>query len=257
MKISIITVCYQREQTIAQAIESVLEQDYSDLEYLIIDGASKDRTAEIARSYAGAFAQRGIEYRVISEPDGGIYDAINKGIRLARGELIGLLHSDDRYAQKRVLSIVAERFRQHPTDSIYGNLLYVKNGQPYRDWRSGPPQSFKWGWMPPHPCFFVTRNCYQQYGLYRLDCGVNADYELMLRYLEVKKISTQWIDCVFTCMSVGGASSGSWRARLEALRNDRRAWKVNGLTPRTYSILLKKLRKIPQYLRAPFTEMPQ
>lgn len=250
MKISIITVCYNSSQTISRTIESVLAQNDVQLEYLIIDGASQDDTVQIADSYSDHFKQKGFEYHIQSEPDKGIYDAMNKGIQMATGDIIGILNSDDYYLTIDVLSEVVKCFEQYKTDSVYGNLLYVKNGRPYRYWNSGIPESFRRGWMPPHPAFFVKKVVYENYGLFRMDCGINADYEIMLRFLEVNKISTVWMNKICTCMEAGGTSNNGIQSRMVAFHNDSLAWEKNNLKYSKFTILLKKLRKLPQFLLA-------
>lgn len=250
MTISIITVCYNSERTIARTIESVLAQDKVRLEYLIIDGASKDKTVEIAESYKDRFVQKGISYVVKSEPDKGIYDAMNKGISLSTGDIIGILNSDDFYANPNVLSSVESVFFATSCESVYGNLLYIKNGKPYRYWKSGKPRSFRFGWMPPHPAFFVKKEVYEKHGLFRLDCGINADYEIMLRFLEVHKINAVWLDKICTFMEAGGASNHGLQSRIIGINNDRIAWEKNNIKPERFTILFKKLRKIPQFLGA-------
>lgn len=250
MRISIITVCYNSSGTIAHTIESVLAQDFVDIEYLIIDGASSDNTVAIAESYRQKFADKGIACRIQSEPDKGIYDAMNKGVLLASGDVIGILNSDDCYASSYVLSAVASCFEQNNTDSIYGNLLYVKKGKPYRYWKSGRQKSFLTGWMPPHPAFFVRESVYEKYGMFRLDCGINADYEIMLRFLEVHKISSAWLDKICTYMEAGGTSNNGLQSRLVAMNNDRLAWEKNGIKQGMFTIFLKKLRKLPQFIGA-------
>jgi glycosyltransferase involved in cell wall biosynthesis len=243
MKISIITVCYNSEQYIKSAIESVINQDYKDIEYILIDGVSRDNTLEIIKEYADKIPAL-IKWK--SEPDNGIYDAMNKGIQMATGDIIGILNSDDCYMSNDVLSIVVKAITDK--DSCYGNIIYIKNDKPYRYWKSGKYKSFKQGWMPPHPAFFVKKEIYEKYGKFRLDCGSAADYELMLRFLEKEKISTIWIDKIFTVMRVGGASNKNIEARINAYKNDRKAWKVNNLRPYCFTQMLKRLTKIPQYI---------
>lgn len=250
MKVSIITVCYNSSATIAHTIESVLAQDGIQLEYLIIDGASKDDTVAIAESYRRRFEEKGIAYRILSEPDKGIYDAMNKGVKLATSGIIGILNSDDYYAAPDVLSSVVSCFERYGTDGVYGNLLYVKNGKPYRYWKSGKQKSFRTGWMPPHPAFFVKKSVYEKYGLFRLDCGINADYEIMLRFLEVQKIRAVWLNKICTYMEAGGTSNNGIQSRIVAMNNDRLAWEKNGVKPGKFTILLKKLRKLPQFIGA-------
>ena len=255
MKISIITVCYNSNGTIAHTIESVLAQDFPGIEYLIIDGVSSDNTVAIAESYRSRFAEKGISYTVRSEPDKGIYDAMNKGVLLASGDVVGILNSDDCYASPDVLSFVARGFKEQKTDTLYGNLIYVKNGKPYRYWKSGMPRTFRYGWMPPHPAFFVTKEAYEKYGLYRLDCGVNADYELMLRFLEKDHATTCWIDKVFVKMSAGGISDNGVGSRMQGVIDNKVAWKVNGMKLPFYTVYWKKIRKIPQFVFAKFVHM--
>ncbi len=253
MKTTIITVSYNSEATISRTIESVLMQEYRPLEYLVIDGDSKDKTVAIANSYGDRFRERGISFRIVSEPDKGIYDAMNKGIALATGEVIGILNSDDRYVDATVLSTVASAFETNvQLDTCYGNLLYVKGEKPYRYWRSGHPRTFKFGWMPPHPSFFVRSTIYEKYGVFRLDCGVNADYELMLRFLEKYKVSSLWIDKLFVFMEAGGTSNQGVQSRIEGVKDNQQAWIVNELPLSHFSIILKKIRKIPQFLYAKF-----
>ena len=250
MKISIITVCFNSINTIAQTIESVLAQNKVQLEYIIIDGASKDDTVQVAESYRSTFEEKGYSYIIISEPDHGIYDAMNKGINLATGDIIGILNSDDYYAGKEVLYDIVTTFEKNDTDSVYGDLIYVKNKKTYRYWKSGEFESFRSGWMPPHPAFFVKKKVYDRFGTFRLDCGINADYEIMLRFLEVKKISTVWLNRICTYMQTGGISNIGLHSRLVAIFNDRIAWKKNGIKPGVFTIFLKKIRKLPQFITA-------
>lgn len=255
MKISIITVCYNSEKTISKTIESVLRQKDVQLEYLIIDGASKDNTIQIAESYRNFFEQKGFSYRIQSEPDKGIYDAMNKGVMSASGDVIGILNSDDRYASEDVLSTVADVFWKSQTETLYGNLLYIKDEKPYRYWRSGKFHTFKHGWMPPHPAFFVTKGAYHKYGQYRLDCGVNADYEFMLRLLEKEKATTYWVNKIFVYMAAGGTSDNGINSRIQGVVDNKIAWKVNGMKPPFYTVYWKKIRKIPQFITAKFIKM--
>ena len=248
MKISLITICYNSCKTIARTIESVLAQNDIQLEYLIIDGASKDNTVSIVESYRSQFEEKGFSYIVKSEPDNGIYDAMNKGVKLANGDIIGILNSDDYYAESDILSTVESSFEKYKTDILYGNLLYVKNNKPFRYWKSGKLKSFKSGWMPPHPAFFVKKDVYEKYGLFRLDCGTAADYELMLRFLEKNKASSIWIDKLFTYMDAGGASSANLTAYKKAHANDKKAWICNELHRPFFSIWLKKIRKLKQFI---------
>jgi len=244
MYISIITVCYNSVKTIKKTVESVVSQNNIVMEYIIIDGNSTDGTLKIIKEYANKYPTI-IKWK--SEPDNGMYDAMNKGIKIANGDIIGILNSDDYYALSNVLALVVDVMSKKNIDSCYGNLLYIKNNKPYRFWKAGERESFKFGWMPPHPSFFVRRNIYEKYGLFRLDCGVNADYELMLRFLEVYNISTKWIDYTFVYMNTGGKSNKDLQSRMDAIINDKMAWTVNNIKPNMFTFLIKRLRKIPQY----------
>jgi glycosyltransferase involved in cell wall biosynthesis len=249
MNISIITVCYNSVKTIRKTIESVLNQINVEFEYIIIDGKSEDGTIEIIEEYADKNSGK-IFWS--SEPDRGIYDAMNKGINMAAGDIISILNSDDIYASADVIYMVNKTMVEKDLDSCYGNLVYIKNNKPYRYWRAGIQESFKFGWMPPHPTFFVKKCIYEKYGLYRLDCGVNADYELMLRLLEIHTISTTWINKVLVYMTVGGVSNSGLKSRLDAFLNDNTAWKKNNLSPCFFTLLLKWARKLTQFIAIVF-----
>jgi len=249
MKLSIITVCYNSAATICDTFESVLSQTFSDIDYIVIDGKSKDETVSIIKEYEPRFNGK---MRWISEPDNGLYDAMNKGIKMAIGDIIGIINSDDYYATNNVLEYVNNIMIEKKIDSCYGNLLYIKKNKPYRYWRSGQRKSFKLGWMPPHPSLFVKKSIYEKYGYFRLDCGVNADYELMLRFLEVNNITTKWIDQIFIYMNIGGRSNKNIKSRINAIVNDRIAWTVNKIKPYMFTLIIKRFRKIPQYLSAKF-----
>lgn len=251
MKISIVTATRNCAATLAGCLSSVHRQTYPHREQVIIDGASTDSTLEVIARFRDAGSGSMV---VVSEPDGGIYDAMNKGIGLATGEVIGFLNADDSYADAEVLSRVAALFRDPAVMSCYGDLVYVNETTVVRYWKAGgySPGKFSWGWMPPHPTFFVRRSVYERYGRFRLDLGSAADYELMLRFLLRNRISTAYIPHVLVAMRVGGASNASLGNRLRANRMDRRAWTVNALTPLPWTTLMKPLRKLSQwFIRGP------
>ena len=182
MKISIITVVWNNAKTIKDAINSVLNQSYKDIEYIVIDGSSTDGTIEIVQSY-------GDKIKFISEKDNGLYDAMNKGIRMATGDVVGILNSDDFYASDKILQIVADEFLKGNIDSVYANLEYIDANDPkrvIRYWRSKKYQEglFRSGWHPAHPTFFVKKEIYEKYGVFDLSFKIAADYELMLRFFE-------------------------------------------------------------------------
>lgn len=239
MKISVITVVYNGEKTIRDTIDSVLRQTLTDVEYIIVDGISTDSTLSIIRSYGDRIT------KVISEKDRSMYDAINKGILCATGDIIALLNSDDLYADTEVLARVAHEFEKDSTiGCVYGDLDYVARDNPQkitRSWKSNPYVlgMFKKGWHPAHPSFFVRKSVYEKYGLYRTDLKIASDYEMMLRLLEIHKITSVYIPNVLVKMRTGGMSNKTlWhiiKANIETLR----AWKLNGL-PIPYLVFFKK-----------------
>lgn len=246
MKISIITVCYNSEETISDTIQSVLSQDYKDVEYIIVDGKSTDRTLEIIQSIKSRI-------KLISEKDRGIYDAMNKGINIASGDVIGILNADDVYKNSQVLTAVMDAFKAN-VSIVYGDIEYVKYNdisKVVRKWKAGVFRSgkFKWGWMPPHPGFFIKKSCYESFGLFNLNLSTSADYELMLRMLEVHHLSCHYISKTITSMRVGGASNSSLKNRLIANRNDKKAWTIHPINPFWFTFILKPLRKLPQFFR--------
>ena len=248
MKISIITIAYNSAETIEATIQSVIAQDYPEVEYIIIDGASKDGTMEVVDKYREHIAV------VVSEPDKGIYDAMNKGVARATGEIIGILNSDDFYADNTVLSNVVARFKESGAEAVYADLVYVERDNPdkvVRYWKSKPykPGMFRKGWMPAHPTFFLKNECYRIHGTYSTELRSAADYELMLRMLEKHKISAVHLPRVLTKMRVGGQSNVSLKNRIRANKEDRRAWKMNGLTPAWYTLTVKPLSKLSQFIR--------
>lgn len=245
MKISIVTISFNSSKTIERTIKSVLAQQNVDLEYIIKDGASNDDTVEIIKKYAEQDSR--IEY--VSEKDKGIYDAMNIGVQMASGDIVGILNSDDYYASTESLSSIIGAFKNNPDiPLVYGNILYVKENKPYRVWKSGKAKSFYSGWMPPHPALFVKKEVYEKYGLFRLDCGINADYEIMLRFFQKNKLSSIWVNKTITYMEAGGTSNNGIGSRIAGIKNDSIAWEKNELIPKWYTIFLKKLRKLPQFI---------
>ncbi|PPD49808.1 MAG: glycosyl transferase [Methylobacter sp.] len=247
MKISIITSVYNNQETIAKAISSVLSQTYPDIEYIIIDGGSTDGTVGVVKPYQDRLAT------FISEPDKGIYDGLNKGIKLATGDIIGFLHSDDLYEDNQVIEKVAQAFMDYGVDSVYGNLTYVDKNDPtrvIRYWQSGgfSLNKLRHGWMPPHPTFFVKRDVYERYGLFDTRFKIAADYDLILRFLGKQQISTHYIPSVLIKMRVGGASNKSWKNILRKSTEDLQAMKNNGIGG-VFSLVIKNLSKLQQFFR--------
>ena len=246
MKVSIITAVFSNRKYLNDAIESVLMQVHDDIEYIIVDGGSKDGTVELVQSYGDKID------KFISEPDLGVYYALNKGIQIASGEIIAMLHSDDFYVNPYVISQVVEVFEKKKCDAVYSNLYYVSNSNKnkiIRTWDAGQyrEDSFYKGWMPPHPAFFLKREVYVKYGSFNTQLKFSADYELMLRLILNCYISIQYIPKFFLKMRVGGASNRSMSNRLKANIEDRKAWKINKIKPRFFTLLLKPFSKIFQY----------
>lgn len=253
MKISIITITYNSAATVEDTIKSVISQDYPELEYIIIDGKSKDATLTIVDKYRDKIS------KVVSEKDKGLYDALNKGIKHATGDVIGMLHSDDLYANNEVISKVAAAFQKDPSvQGLYADLVFVNRNDTnkvMRVWTSGAyePDAFMKGWMPPHPTFFIRKECYEKFGGFNTELKLSADYELMLRMIHKNKIKLAYIPEVIVKMRMGGVSNVSFFVKLKANLEDKMAWRLNGLKPGMMTTLLKPLRKIKQYFKKTYT----
>lgn len=250
MKVSIITVVYNGAEHIRDCIDSVLKQTYADIEYIVIDGQSTDNTVDIIRAYGTKIA------RFVTEPDNGLYDAMNKGIGLATGDIIGLLNADDFYRHERVIENMVATMKRTGSDAVYGDLIYVDRNditRLKRYWRAGQygPNAFRWGWMPGHPSFFAKRTLYERFGLFRTDMQSAADYELLLRFIHKNKAKLAYMNEVTVVMRAGGVSNSSLANRLQANKSDRTAWKLNGLKPYFFTLWLKPLRKLGQYVSKP------
>lgn len=254
MKISIITATYNSSITLRDTLESVLNQTYADIEHIIVDGASTDDTIKIITDYSKKYNGR---LKWISEPDNGLYDAMNKGIHMATGDVIGILNSDDFYASPDILSIISQKIEE--ADAVYGDLDFVdyKNTQKIiRQWRGSQhtPGSFLKGWHPAHPTFYVRRKHYEKLGGFDTTLDVSADFELMLRYIEKNKLTNKYIPRTFVKMRLGGESTGSFNKIIQGNRNVLRAFKKNGysvsplyfiyrLLPKVLNILKNKLQQ--------------
>jgi len=248
MKISVITSCYNSEQTIRATLDSLRAQDYLDMELIIVDGGSEDKTMTIVEEYDDIVSIS------VSEPDGGIYDALNKGINLATGDVIGFLHSDDFFASTSSLSFISKTFENQKVDAVYGDLDYVdrlNEEKIIRQWRSKEFDKtlFYSGWMPAHPTFYLRKSHYQKFGDYDLSFKQSADYELMLRMLLKHDLKAKYIPEVLVKMRVGGASNISLTNRWNANKEDARAWKKNGIRAKAHTRWMKPLSKLAQYFK--------
>ncbi|MEB3421125.1 glycosyltransferase family 2 protein [Salipiger marinus] len=245
LKISVVTAVFNRERTIAEAIESVAAQTYPDVEHVIQDGESKDGTLAVIARVAGP------EVSLQSARDTGIYDGINKGISRTTGDVVGLMHSDDLFASPHVLARVAEAMADPAVDGVYGDLDYVAEqdtSRIIRKWRSGSydPAKLRRGWMPPHPTLYMRREIFDRWGLYDTSFRIAADYDAMLRYLSKGEIRLAYVPEVFVKMRVGGESNKSVFRILQKSREDYRALKGNGVGG-LGALAMKNLSKIKQF----------
>lgn len=250
--ISVITAVYNRADSIADCMASFASQTYPDKEQLVIDGASTDNTVEVVKQHLSP------QVRLNSEPDSGIYDALNKGVRLAKSDIIGFLHSDDMFGGPDVLARVAAEFDKDPElEGVYGDLVYVAADDPsktIRYWKSGhyAPGHFLLGWMPPHPTLFLRKSVYERVGEFRTDFDIAADYEFTLRALHVHRMRVKYIPEVFTRMRLGGMSNRSLGNLVRKTRQDLKAWQLNGMGHLGPSaVLLKNVTKLPQFFVRP------
>ena len=248
MKVSIITVCYNRADTIRDTFESVLSQTYSNFEYIVVDGASQDNTVEIIKQYEPLFRNR---MRWVSEPDKGLYDAMNKGIRMATGEFIALINSDDLICDSHALEKVVNVCQSDKTlDAVYADIFYVSQkdiSKIIRTWTVGAQKPFGTGWHPAHLALYIKKEVYNKYGLFNLNYKLAADFELMLRFIDRYKIKTNYIPESFVKMRLGGETSKSlkniYKQNIECVK----AFKENQLT--VNSILYPFKRVLPKLLQ--------
>ena len=243
MKVSIITATYNSAKTVRDTIESVLAQDYPDIEHIIVDGKSKDATLDIVHEYDGKIA------KVVSEPDKGIYDAMNKGIRMATGDVIGILNSDDFFTSSDIISTVAKEMEQRNVDAVYGDVHFVRPndlGKCVRYYSSKVfrPWLFRFGFMPAHPSFYARKSCYEKLGGYSLDYKIAADYDLLIRFLYVGKVSNCYLRKDFVTMRTGGVSTNGMGSRVLLNKEIVRACKKYGIYTNLFFLSLKYIYKI-------------
>jgi glycosyltransferase len=249
MKISIITICFNNEADIRPTLESVVNQTYSDIEYIIVDGSSQDNTLAIVNEYKDKIA------KIISEPDKGLYDAINKGIKAATGDVVGLIHAGDRLFDKEVIAKIARHFEEKDIDALYGHSQVINNENRMVRLNQSPlfhKSLFKKGWFPSHQSFYAKKELFQKYGLYNLNYKIAADYELLLRFLYFNNVKVSLLNEFILLFSLGGTSTKSLKNIVNLNKECIMAWKTNGQNIPFYTIPLKLLRKIPQYLKAKF-----
>jgi glycosyltransferase involved in cell wall biosynthesis len=250
MKFSIVTVVRNGAATIAHAISSVANQQWRDIEHIVVDGASTDGTLEVIERYRGTLGQ------IVSEPDRGIYDGMNKGLAMATGDVVGFLNADDMYADDRVLADVACCFQEPEVEAVYGDLVYVNSTEPHRVvryWRSGEfrPGRFKSGWMPAHPTFFVRRRLYEQFGGFDLSFRLQSDFDLTMRLLEVHRIRAVYLPRVLVRMRLGGATNRSVANVIKGNIEAYRACRKNAVRVSPLFIVKKVLSRLPQFIARP------
>lgn len=248
MKISIITVCYNAEAHIDETLRSVVMQDHRDIEHIVVDGGSTDGTMAKVQRYREVLAQ------VVSDQDKGVYDAMNKGLRLATGEVVAFVNAGDMIARRDVLTAMAKEFALDNADVIYGDALMVDPEditKVKRFWKGGDydRENFRKGWMPPHLGTYIRRSAYQRLGLFREDLKVSADYELMFRFLYKHRLRARYVPRVLVRFRLGGVSNRSiahvWRANLEVFK----AWKLNGEQVSPLIVVRKPISKLWQYFK--------
>jgi glycosyltransferase involved in cell wall biosynthesis len=245
MKISIITVTYNSAKTIADCIASVNSQSYPFVEHIIVDGASTDNTIEIIKTLPNRIS------KIISEPDKGIYDAMNKGISFATGDVVGILNSDDKFFSPQSIEKIVRCFENEKVDAVYGNLIFTdETNKIIRTWNSNPFESglFAKSWCPAHPTFYCKRVLYEKLGMYKTDYQIAADVELMIRFLEINKINSCFINEVLVNMRVGGVSNQGIKSIITITREMKRAFNENGLPFNLSKYLFHKGLKIRELL---------
>ena len=250
MKISIITATYNSAKTLQDTLNSVLRQDYCDIEHIIVDGGSTDSTVGMIREYAAATTRHTVRW--VTEKDRGIYDAMNKGIAMATGDVVGILNSDDYFTAGDVVSKLAEPFSDTALEAVYGDIHFIHDGEPdkitrYYSSRIFSPFWVRFGFMPAHPSLYVRREVYDRVGPYKLDYKIGADFEMIVRMFCVHKIKAQYLKMDFVTMRNGGASTNGVRSHRLLLQEDTRACRENGIYSNQFLIALKYLYKVFEF----------
>ncbi|MDO9551110.1 glycosyltransferase family 2 protein [Rhodonellum sp.] len=247
MKVSIITVTYNSAATLGHTIQSVKDQDYPDIEYIIVDGNSVDGTQAVIKDNLD------IVHKWISEPDKGLYDAMNKGIQMASGDVVGIINSDDFYHRPDAISKIVEGFRKHGVECVFSDIRFVNHDNldktvRYYSSKKFDIGSFSWGYMPAHPTFFTFRKNFEKYGHYKLDYTIAADFELLVRFLYKHRLSYKYLNFDMMKMRLGGVSTNSLQSTITINREDLRACKENGLKTNYLRLYSRYFRKVFEYL---------
>jgi glycosyltransferase involved in cell wall biosynthesis len=247
MKFSIITVCYNSEKTIEDTIQSVLSQTYTEIEYIIIDGCSNDNTMLVVNRYKDKIS------KILSEPDLGIYDAINKGIKISTGDIVGILNSDDKFSNNNIIEIISNTFSTNSfIDIVIGNVVFIdsknniKRSYSAKNWT---PDKFIWGFMPPHPSFYCKRIHYDNFGYYRTDFKIGSDYELLIRFFKINNLRYKYIDIVMVMMKLGGVSTRGFSSLFKINKEILVACKINGLRTNYFMIYSKYFFKFFEFFK--------
>ncbi len=249
MKISIVTVCYNSAKTIADTLKSVSSQTHSDIEHIVIDGGSKDDTLALVREWARPGAI------MISEPDHGIYDAMNKGVAIATGDVVVFLNADDFYKDTNVLAKVSFVMQSEQLDALYGDVEFFRADQQdivVRRYNSGrfTADRLGWGWMPAHPALFVRRDLFERYGLFRTDYRIAGDFEFVARVFKQPELRHRHMSESLVCMQMGGASTSGWQATVQLNREMMRACQTNNIPTNWFKLLLRYPLKALEFFRA-------
>ena len=249
MKVTIITATLNNSETIAETINSILSQDFFDIEHIIIDGSSSDGTLEIIKDYQS----KNKSIRLFSESDNGVYNALNKGLNLATGDIISFLHSDDVFGSKTIISEINSIFENNDVDGVYGDLQYVKNTSTFkiiRNWKSRKfyPEMIKNAWMPPHPTLFLKKRVYEKHGNFNPTYKISADYEFILRIFKDQFLKFQYLPKVIVNMRLGGISNRSLKNILIKVLEDYRAMRKHKVG-NIFTLARKTLSKLDQYFK--------
>jgi len=247
MKVSIITTTYNSEATVKDTLESVKIQDYPNIEHILVDGRSTDNTVDIIRSFPHVA-------QYVSEEDQGLYDAINKGIMMSTGDVVGILNSDDFFPDRNVISSIVRAFETHKVDAVYGDIAFVRPENlhkivRYYSSKKFHPGKFAWGYMPAHPSFYAKKSCFEKLGYYQLDYKIAADFELLMRFFTNKKVRTFYLEKVIVYMRTGGVSNKNALSRFILNKEIIKACRENGVNTNMFLLSLKYLSKVFEYIR--------
>lgn len=251
MKISLITTTFNSDSTLRDTFQSVLLQSYTDIEYIVIDGLSMDRTVDIIKEYEPLFSGR---MKWVSEKDNGLYDAMNKGVRMATGDVIGTLNSDDFFTSNSILKSVSEVMERENIDAVYGDVHFVNSANldkiiRYYSSRIFKRSLMKFGLMPAHPTFYCRKDCFERYGLYKTGYKICADFDLLLRFIYVNNMKTKYIPLDMVTMRIGGASTNGIQSHLCIMREQLRSFKENKIKSNRLLLSLRYLYKLTEFIR--------